>query len=127
LDLIKTVANEKGEMVGFMISIPNLSRAFQKAKGKLFPFGWWHILRALKKSDILDFYLAGIRKTYRGQGVDLLMTVSITQAALKRRFVAAESNHELETNTSVQAQWKYYNPTVIKRSRIFKKVIDPLP
>ncbi len=126
-DLIKVVVNQKDEMVGFMIALPNLSRGFQKARGHLFPFGWWHILRDMRKSDVLDFYLAGIRKPYRGQGVDLLMTVSITQAALKRRFVAAESNHELETNTSVQAQWKYYNPTIIKRSRIFKRDIPPRP
>ena len=66
-DLLQMVVNEKDEMIGFMLAMPSLSRAFQKANGHLFPLGWWHILRALKKNDVLDFYLAGIKKAYRGR------------------------------------------------------------
>ncbi len=122
IDLIKVVVNKENEMVGFLITMPSFSRAFQKAKGRLFPFGWYHILKALKgKNDILDFYLAGVRKKYRGMGVDLLMAVEITREALKRKFKYAESNQELENNTKVQAQWKYFNPVQHKRKRIFRK------
>jgi len=120
-DLIQAVVNEKDEMVGFMIAMPNFSRAFQKARGRLLPLGWWHLLRAIKKNDVLDFYLAGIKKNYRGQGVDLLMVVEMAHKAIAKGFRFTESNQELETNTKIQAQWKYFNPVQHKRKRIFKK------
>lgn len=122
-DLLKIMVNEKDEMVGFMLTMPSLSRAYQKANGRLLPLGWWHLLRGLKENDVLDFYLAGIKKNYRGLGVDLLMVIDITQTAMKKGFKFAESNQELETNTKVHAQWKYFNPTQHKRKRIFKKVL----
>ena len=122
-DMLKVVENEKGEMVGFMITLPNLSKAFQKAKGKLFPIGWYHILKALKKHEVIDFYLAGIKKKYRGIGVDLLMVIEIVKTAMKKGFKYAESNPELEDNKKVHAQWKYFNPTQHKRRRIYKKKI----
>jgi hypothetical protein len=122
-DLIQVVVNEKDEMVGFMIVMTNLSRAFQKARGRLFPLGWWHLLRALKTYHVLDFYLAGIRKQYRGMGVDLLMVVNVARAAVARGFRCTESNQELETNTKIQAQWKYFDPVLHKRKRIFKKTL----
>jgi len=122
-DLIQAVVNQKDEMVGFMIAMPNFSRAFQKARGSLFPLGWWHLLRAMKKNDVLDFYLAGIKKNYRGQGVDLLMVVEMAHKAIAKGFRYTESNQELETNTKIQAQWKYFNPVQHKRKRIFKKTL----
>lgn len=123
-DLIKAVVNEEDRMIGFMITMPSLSRAFQKARGRLLPFGWYHILKSIKSNDILDFYLAGVDEHYRGLGVDLLMVVSITQTALQKGFKCAESNQELETNAKVQAQWKYFNPQNHKRRRIFKKILS---
>jgi ribosomal protein S18 acetylase RimI-like enzyme len=122
-DLLQMVVNEKDELVGFMLAMPSLSRAFQKANGSLFPLGWWHIIRALKKNDVLDFYLAGIKKAYRGQGVDLMMVVEVAHAAIAKGFRFTESNQELETNSKIQAQWKYFNPVQHKRKRIFKKVL----
>jgi hypothetical protein len=77
----------------------------------------------MKKSDTLDFYLAGIRKSYRGQGIDLLMVVEISRKAIARGFRFTESNQELENNSKIQAQWKYFNPVQHKRKRIFKKVL----
>jgi hypothetical protein len=123
-DLVKVAVNEEDEPVGFMITLPNLSKAFQKAKGRLLPLGWFHILRALKEHEVLDFYLAGIKQKYRGQGVDLLMVLDVGQTVLEKGFKHAESNVELETNKKIQAQWKYFNPVQHKRRRIYKKKID---
>ena len=122
-DLIQAVVNEKDEMVGFMIAMPSFSRALQKANGRLLPLGWWYLLQAMKKNDVLDFYLAGVRKAYRGQGVDLLMVVGMAHKAIAKGFRFTESNQELETNTKIQAQWKYFNPVQHKRKRIFKKTL----
>jgi hypothetical protein len=122
-DLVKAVVNERDEMVGFMITMPSLTRGFQKARGRLLPFGWFHLLKAIRTYEVLDFYLAGVRKKYRGVGVDLLMVVDIGKTALKMGFKYTESNLELETNTKVQAQWKFFNPTKHKHRRIFRKEI----
>jgi hypothetical protein len=118
--LIKLVENEKGELVGFLISMPNLSIAMQKSKGKLFPLGWYHTLKALKTYDVLDFYFAGVREDCRNKGVDAIMALEIVKTAMEFGFAHAESNQELETNSKVQAQWKFFNPVNHKRRRIFK-------
>jgi len=122
-DLIKFVDNEQGELIGFMLTMPNLSKAFRKANGSLFPFGWYYVLKALKTYEVLDFYFAGVRDDYRGKGVDVLMVTEIVQAAVKYGFKHAESNQELEFNNKVQALWKDFNPVMHKRRRIFKKSI----
>ncbi len=123
LDYIEMVVNEKDEMIGFMIAMPSLSRAFQKARGRLLPFGLFHILRALKKYDTLDFYLAGVKKEYRGKGVDLMMTVDIFRTAMAHGIRSAESNVELETNTRIQNEWKVVPVRQHKRRRIYRKSI----
>jgi hypothetical protein len=120
-DLVQVVVNEKDELIGFMLAMPSLSKAFRKANGRLFPLGWWHILRAMKRNDVLDFYLAGVRNKYRGVGVDLLMVIEMARNAMAKGLFNTESNQELETNAKIQAQWKYFNPVQHKRKRIFKK------
>lgn len=123
LDFIEMAVNEKDEMIGFIIAMPSMSRAFQKAKGRLFPFGLFHILRALKKYDSLDFYLAGVKKAYRGKGVDLMMTIDIFRTAMANGVRSAESNVELETNTRIQNEWKIVPVRQHKRRRIYRKSI----
>lgn len=123
-DLVKIVVDEKDEIAGFLITMPSLSRAFQHARGRLFPFGWLWILRGLRSRETLDFYLAGVKKSYRGLGVDLLMVVEIIKTGLRMGFQNAESNQELETNTKIQAQWKSFNPVLHKRRRIFRKALS---
>jgi hypothetical protein len=120
---IEIVANAAGDMVGFMIALPSLSRAFQKARGRLFPFGLIHILRALRKFDTLDFMLAGIRKEYRGKAADLFMTIDIFRTGLAKGIRLAESNPELETNSRIQNEWKIVTSRQHKRRRIYKKSI----
>ena len=122
-DMVKAVVNKEDEMVGFMITMPSLTRGFQKARGRLFPFGWYHILKSMRTYEVIDFYLAGVKKKYRGLGVDLLMVMEIAKTCLKMGFKYSESNLELETNTKIQAQWKYFNPKQHKRRRIYRKEI----
>jgi len=123
INMIKVGVNEQDEVVCFMFTVPSLSKGFQKAKGKLLPFGWYYLLKAMKERDIIDFYLAGVLKKYQGKGVDLLMVIEIVKMAMKEGFTAAESNLELENNTKVQALWKHFGPKKQRRRRIFKKEI----
>jgi hypothetical protein len=122
-EFIKIVVNEKNVMIGFLLSIPSLARALQKARGRLFPFGFIHILRALKKYDTLDFLMAGVKKDYRGKGVDLMMSVDVFRSALARGVRLAESNPELEKNSKIQSEWKIVETRQHKRRRIYKKAL----
>ena len=127
MEFLKLVVNEDDRMIGFMIAVPSFSRAMQKAHGRLFPFGFVHLLRAMKKFDRLEFLLAGVKKEYRGKGVDLLMILEIFRAALKHGVKYAESNVELETNTKIQAEWKIVENRQHKRRRLYRKAIAPAP
>ena len=118
-EYIKIAVNEANEMVGFMLAIPSLARAQQKANGRLFPFGFIPVLRALKKYDTLDFLLAGVRKSLRGKGIDLMMTIDVFRSGLAHGVHFAESNPELETNSKIQGEWKIVNRRQHKRRRIY--------
>jgi GNAT superfamily N-acetyltransferase len=123
-EFIKIVLNDQDVMVGFLLSIPSLAKALQKARGRLFPFGFFHIMRALKKYDTLDFLMAGVKKEYRGKGIDLMMTIDVFRSALARGVRLAESNPELETNAKIQNEWKVVETRQHKRRRIYKKSIS---
>lgn len=120
------LAVDGDRMVGFIIAMPNLSRAFQKARGRLFPFGFLHILREMKRSRVLDFYLAGIRPGYQGKGIDALMGYEMGRSALSRGMEYAESNHELEDNKKIQALWKMYDKRLHRRSRVYNRRLTGL-
>ncbi|WP_218112042.1 N-acetyltransferase [Atribacter laminatus] len=122
-DFIKVVADEEDNLIGFLITMPSLSQALQKARGRLFPFGFWYLLKALKTYQVLDFYLAGVKKEYRNKGVDILMVSEITKTAAKFGFSYSESNPELETNKKIQNEWKLFKPRQHKRRRIYFKNI----
>lgn len=120
------LAVDGDRMVGFIIAMPNLSRAFQKARGRLLPFGFLHILREMKRSRVLDFYLAGIRPGYQGKGIDALMGYEMGRSALSRGMEYAESNHELEGNKKIQALWKMYDKRLHRRSRVYNRPLTGL-
>ena len=122
-DLVITAVDENDKVAGFLLALPSLSKAMQKAKGRLLPFGWFHLLRALKQRKVMDFYLAGIRKSQRGKGIDLMMLLEMARVAKGMGFEKVESNPELETNTNVHGQWKYFEHEMVKKRRLFKKHI----
>jgi hypothetical protein len=110
-------------MIGFLIALPSLARAFQKARGRLFPLGILHVLLALRTYERLDLMLAGVRKPYRGKGVDLMMTIDLFKSGLARGVKVAESNPELETNADVQGEWKIVPTRQHKRRRLYTKAV----
>jgi len=119
---VKAVA--KGdEVVGFVIGIPNLYEGIVKAKGRLFPFGFIHILRALKRSRQLDLLLGGIKEEYRGRGVDTLLGQTMMRSAIAGGFENFDSHHELETNTKIRAEMERQGGVIYKRYRIFRKAL----
>ena len=122
-DFVPMVYNEKNEMVAFGIALPSLSRALQISRGKLFPFGFIHLLKALKKNDRADLYLIAVKSEYRGSGANAIIMNSMYDVFRKLGIKKIETNPELETNHLVQGQWKYFETRQHKRRRVFIKQI----
>lgn len=124
-DLVTLIVREADDVVvGFGISLPNLSHAMQKAKGKFLPFGWFYLLKALKtKPKVVDLYLTGVLPEYQNKGVNALLFNDLIPIYNKLGVVYAESNPELETNNAVQAQWDYFKREHHKTRRAFIKNI----
>ena len=129
LNLIPVVedwSTDEHKLVGVGITIPSLSRALQKChRGRLWPFGWWHVLRALKmhKTNIVDLEMIGVLPEYRSKGVNALMFYDLIPWYNKYGIEWGESQVEMETNENVQGQWSYFHTEHHKRRRCFKKVI----
>ena len=122
LRMVTLIENENNEIVCVGISMSSLSRAMQKAKGKLFPFGWFHLGKALKwKHDkVLDLLLVAVRPDYQGKGVNALLFTDLIPIYQQMGFEYAESNPELEINEKVQSQWQYFKTEQHKRRRCYK-------
>ena len=120
-DFVPIVLDESGRMIAFGLSLPSLSLALQKAHGELFPFGFIHLLRALKKSSHFDLYLGAVRKEYQGKGVNAMLINHMYNVYQKLGVRRVSANPQLETNHLVQGQWKYFDSRQSKRRRIFIK------
>ncbi|MBO4233850.1 GNAT family N-acetyltransferase [Riemerella anatipestifer] len=118
-DYIICIADEHDDLIAFAITMPSYSRALQKAKGKLLPFGWWHFLQASKKNDRANFYLIGIRPDYQRRGVTSIIFEEIYKVFKKKGVRFLETNPELEENKNIQLLWQDYNPVNHKRRRTY--------
>ena len=124
LDLVTLIVDGDDQLVGVGISIQSMSRALQKSKGKMFPFGWWHLLKGLKgKNDRVDLLLVAVKPQYMGKGVNALLFTDLIPAYNKYGFKWAESNPELESNAAVQNQWEAFPYRQHRNRRAFIKKI----
>lgn len=125
LRMVSIVETEDGELVAAGISMASLSKALQKAKGRILPFGWFYLLKALfiKRPKVLDLLLVGVKPEYQSKGVNALLFYDLVPTFKKMGFVYGESNPELEENKKVQAQWSAFESVQHKRRRAFKKAI----
>lgn len=124
--MVSFVENEKGELVAAGVTMPDLTAALQKCGGKLFPFGWFHLLKAIfwKPCDTLDMLLVGVREDYRGKGLNAVLVTDLYPRLKAMGFKYAETTAELETNDSIQAMWKYFEREQHKRRRVYAKKIE---
>ena len=122
LENVCLITEDSGELVGVGITLPSMSRALQKSRGKMFPFGWWHMLKALRgKNNIIDLMLVAIKPEYQSKGVNALLFADLIPVFIKNGYEFAESNPELDMNLKVQSQWQYFDTTQHKRRRAYKK------
>jgi len=120
-DYAKFIIDENDKVVGFGLAAPSLTKAFQKSKGKMLPFGWFHLLKAVKFPKELDLFLVAVHPDYQKAGLAALLMNEITAAAIKNGIKFAESNPELEDNKKVQDMWKNYDVEQHKRRRCYVK------
>ena len=123
--MIALITDKDDKLVGVGITIASLAEALQKSKGKLFPFGWFHIAKALflKRPTRLDFLIVAIDPEHQGKGVNAMIINEILPNYIKMGFKDIESNPELESNEKVQAQWEIFEKEQHKRRRAYKKSI----
>lgn len=123
-DFIKVIVDKDDKLAAFSIAMPSLSKAMQKAKGKLLPFGFYHILKAIKENNALDLYLIAVKPEYQNTGINGLILDSVIHTAQQYGMTIAETGPMLETNEKVQAQWKFFDVRQHRRRRIWKKDVN---
>lgn len=115
------VIETKGKLVGFAIGMPDFSKGIREAKGRLLPFGIFKILRDSKRSKKLLMMLGGVKKDYRGKGLDVLMGVKILQSGINHKMNMIDSHLVLENNTKMRSEWERIGCQVVKKFRIYQK------
>ena len=122
LDDVTLVVDAEGKLVALGISMPSLSQALRKSGGKLFPFGWYPLLRAIKgHTDVVDLLLVAVKPEYQSKGVNALIFADLIPRYIANGYKYAESNVELEGNEGVQKQWEYFERRQHRRRRAFIK------
>jgi hypothetical protein len=120
---IRAVNDPKdSEVLAFIIAMPDMTEGIRKARGRLLPFGFIHVLRAAKKTKQLDLLL-GPSRTYRGMGLDVMMGVKMIESALKAGYEYMDTHHEMETNVKVRAEMERVGGKIYKKYRVFQKAL----
>lgn len=125
MKMLTFIEDEHGDLIAAGVTIPSLSEALQKCNGEIFPFGWWHLLKAMywKKPDTLDMLLIGIRPEWQNKGVNSLIFTDMFKTYKEMGFKYAETNANLETNAKVQAMWTPFEKEQHKKRWVFGKEI----
>lgn len=121
-EFVKLIEDKDANLIGFIISLPSLSEAMQKAKGSLFPLGWYHITQALKKPKVVDLLLTGIHPDWQAQGVSAILITELQKVMQKYGVEYVETTGMIETNEKAINHWKNYDHIQHKRKRCFKKI-----
>ena len=122
-DLSMVVEKDTRELIAVGITIPSMSKALIKNRGRLFPFGWKYLLDAFKHNDLVDLMLIAVKPEYQNKGVNALIFDDLIEVFNRHGYTHAESNHELELNTKVLQQWEYFENEQHKRRRAYTKEI----
>lgn len=120
-EFIKVVKNDNDETVGFIVGLPSLSKAMQKANGKLFPFGFTHVLKALKHPEEMDLLLTGVKPELQGQGIPAVLIYELQNVLIKYNIKFVETTGIFATNQKAIQTWKNYKHEQHKRRRCYVK------
>lgn len=122
-DFVAVAVNDQDKPIGFIFCVPSLSKAVKKSNGRLYPFGFIRILRALKKNDTLEALIMGVMPEYQQCGIPLLLFKYIHENCLKRGIDRIIMNPQLEENYKVQSLFSDYESIPFMRRRAYKLTI----
>lgn len=122
-EFVPVILDEQDKVAAFGVTIPSLSRGMQKAAGRLLPFGWYHLRNAMKTYHTIDLMLTAVRPDLQNKGLNALLLVEMNRLFIEKGVQMVETNRELEDNTKIQGQWKFYDPRLHKRRRCYIKKI----
>ncbi len=120
-DYVPIILDDKNKVAAFGITMPSISIAIKKSKGRLFPIGFIHILRAMKNNPDVDLYLTAVRPELQNKGVNAMLMNEMHRVYAKNNIHRVETNRELEENSKIQAQWRFYDVRQHKRRRCYIK------
>jgi hypothetical protein len=120
-EYVPVVLDSNNDVVAFGIAMPSLSSALQRCNGRLFPFGFIHVLRAMKNNKRVDLYLTAVRPDMQNKGINAILIHESNKVFVKNGIEKVETNRELAGNTKVQAQWKFYDTRQHKRRRCYRQ------
>lgn len=120
-EYIKFIVDKEDKMIAFAIVMPNFAQALQKAKGKLFPFGFYHLLKARQKNTEAVFYLIGITPEYQSKGVTSIIFDEYYRTFTAKKITKCIRTPELEENHAIHNLWKHFNPIINKQRCTYKK------
>jgi GNAT superfamily N-acetyltransferase len=120
-EYIKFILDKENNMVAFSIVMPSFSEALQKTKGKLFPFGFYHMLKAKKESKDVLFYLIGIDPEYQSKGVTAMIFNEYYKVFKEKKIQNCIRTPELEDNHAIHNMWKHFDPITFKRRRTYRR------
>lgn len=123
LDTVVVVVDANDDVIALGIGMPSFTKALQKAKGRLFPLGWFYMLRSLYVNDTIDLYLMAVHPDFQGKGVNSIIFATMMPVAARNGYKFSESNPELETNTKMSSQWDSFESIQHKKRRVFIKSI----
>lgn len=118
---VKVVLDAEEKLAAFVVSMPEISAGIRKARGRILPFGWYHILKAGKKTTLLTLLLGGIADRHRGKGLDAILSASLLSAARQAGLTVIDSHLILETNRLMRAECERHHGVLHKRYRVFRK------
>jgi len=122
-DFVPVIMDSQNKIVAFGITMPSLSKALQKNRGRMFPFGFISMLKAMKNNNMADLYLVAVDPQMQDKGVNALLINETNKIFIKNKITLVETNRELETNLKVQAQWKGMDARQHKRRRCYIKTL----
>lgn len=120
---VKVVFDKDNQLIGFVIGVPSLSKAMQKAKGKLFPFGFLHIMRALKRPKVVDLFLTAVEPHYQNMGLTAVIFCDLYQTCIDNGVNYFETTGMIESNQKAIQNWKYFQHIQHKRKRCYIKML----
>jgi GNAT superfamily N-acetyltransferase len=123
-DFVSLILDKDDKLAAFGITMPSLSKALQRSGGRLFPFGFLHLLNAMRKNNTADLLMVAIRKDLQGKGVNSLLMCETLKSYIRNGIQFAETNHELEDNKKVQSLWEHFDATLHKRRRCYIKQLQ---